>query len=38
MTMKSYAKFEKNLICCFKHDKNLVSFDQNTQQSQKLAL
>ena len=38
MTMKSDAKFEKKLICCFENDKNLVNFDQITQQSQKLAL
>ena len=38
MTKKSDAKFEKKLICCFKNDKNLVNFDQNTQESQKLAL
>ena len=26
MTLKSDAKFEEKLICCFKTDKNLVNF------------
>ena len=34
MAVKSDAKFEEKLICCFKNDKNLVSFDLNTQNSQ----
>ena len=36
MTLKSDAKVEKKLICCFKNDMtNLVNFDQSTQQFQK---
>ena len=27
MTLKSEAKFEEKLICCFKNSKNLVNFD-----------
>ena len=27
MTLKTDAKYEEKLICCFKNDKNLVSFD-----------
>ena len=38
MTMKSDAKFEKKLICCFKNDKNLMNFDSSTQKSQKFTL
>ena len=38
MTLKSDAKFEEKLIWCFKNDKNLVTFDPNTQKSQKFAL
>ena len=38
MTLKSDAKFEENLIFCFKNDKNLVNFDPSTQKSQKSAL
>ena len=38
MTLKSDAKFEEKLICCFKYDKNLVKFDPSTQKSQKCAL
>ena len=34
MTLKSDAKFEEKLICCLKNDKNLVHFDQITQNSQ----
>ena len=34
MTLKSDAKFEEKLICCFKNDKNLVNFDLSTQNSQ----
>ena len=35
MTLKIDAKFEEKLICCIKNDKNLVSFDLSTQNSQK---
>ena len=38
MTLKTDAKFEEKLICCFKNDKNLVKFDPSTQKSTKLAL
>ena len=38
MTLKSDAKFEENLIFCFKNDKNLVNFDPSTQESQKFSL
>ena len=31
MTLKIDAKFEEKLICCFKNDKNLVTFDLSTQ-------
>ena len=31
MALKSVAKFEEKLICCFKNDKNLVNFDLDTQ-------
>ena len=31
MTLRSDAKFEEKLICCFKNDKNLVNFDLSTQ-------
>ena len=34
MTLKSDAKFEEKLICCFKNDKNLVNFDLITRNSQ----
>ena len=34
MTLKSDAKFEEKLICCFKNDKNLVNFDLSTRNSQ----
>ena len=34
MTLKSDAKFEEKLICCFRNDKNLVNFDLSTQNSQ----
>ena len=30
MTLKVDAKFEEKLICCFKHDKDLVNFDLST--------
>ena len=33
MRMKSDAKFEEKLICCFKNDKNLANFDLSTQNS-----
>ena len=35
MTLKSGAKFEEKLICCFKNDKNLENFDPSTPKSQK---
>ena len=35
MTLKSDAKFEEKLICCFKNDNNLVNFDSSTRKSQK---
>ena len=35
MILKSNAKFEGKLICCFKNDRNLVNFDLSTQKSQK---
>ena len=38
MTLKSDAKVEKKLICCFKNDKNLVNFDPSTQKPQEFAL
>ena len=34
MTLKSDTKFEENLICCLKNDKNLVNFDLSTGNSQ----
>ena len=34
MTLKSDAKFEEKLICCFKNGKNLVNFDLTTWNSQ----
>ena len=34
MTLKSDAKFEEKLICCFKNDKSLVNFDLGTWNSQ----
>ena len=36
MTLKTDAKFEVKLICCFKNDKNLVNFDLSIRNSQKL--
>ena len=33
MTLKSDAKFEEKLICCFKHDKNLVDVGMITHNS-----
>ena len=38
MILKSDAKFEGKLICCFKNDKNLVNCDLRTQKSKKSAL
>ena len=39
MTLKSDAKFEEKLICCFKNDKNLVnSSDLSTGNSQMFTL
>ena len=38
MTLKTDAKFEEKLICCFKNDKNLVKFHLSNQNSQKFAL
>ena len=37
MKLKSDAKLEEKLICCFKNDKNLVNFDPGTRKSQKFA-
>ena len=34
MTLKSDAKLEEKLICCFKNDTNLVNFDLSAQSSQ----
>ena len=34
MTLKSDAKFEEKLNCCFKSHRHLVNFDQSTQNSQ----
>ena len=34
MTLKSDAKLEQKLICCFKNDKNFVKFDLSTPSSQ----
>ena len=31
MTLKIDAKFEENLIYCFKNDRSLVNFDPSTQ-------
>ena len=31
MTLKIDAKFEENLICCFKNDRNLLNFDPSTR-------
>ena len=36
MTLKSNAKFEEKLFCCFKNDKNLVNSDLSTRNSVKL--
>ena len=38
MPLKSDAKFEEKLTCCFRNDKNDVNFDTSTQKSQKFAL
>ena len=38
MRLKIDAKFEEKLICFFKNDKNLVSFDLSTQSSQNFYL
>ena len=39
MTLKSDAKFEEKLICCFKTDKDLVNlYPIETLKSQKFAL
>ena len=34
MKLKIDAKFEENLICCFKNDKNLMNFYLTTGSSQ----
>ena len=34
MALSIDAKFEGNLICCFKNDKNLGNFDLSTRSSQ----
>ena len=31
-------KKKQKTICCFRNNKNLVNFDQNTQKSQQFAL
>ena len=36
MTLKSDAKFEEKLICCFKNDKDLVNFNSITQKVSKM--
>ena len=38
MTLKSNAKVEGKLICCFESDKNLVNLDPHTGKFQKCAL
>ena len=38
MTLKSDAKFEEKLICCFKNEKNQLNFDPSTRKFQKFAL
>ena len=38
MTLKSDAKLEEKLICCFKNDKNLMNFDPGTRKSPKFGL
>ena len=38
MTMKNGAKFEEELTCQFKIDRNLTNFDPSTQKSQKVSL
>ena len=38
MTLNINAKFDEQLICCFKNDKNLVKFDPSTWKSPKLTL
>ena len=38
MTMKNDAKFEEELTCCFKIDRNMTSFDPSTWRSQKFPL
>ena len=38
MTLKSDAKFEEKLICCFRNDKKLVNFNPSTRKSRKNAL
>ena len=34
MAIKSDAKFEEKLVCCFKNDKNFVIFDLSARNSQ----
>ena len=36
MILKSDAKFEEKLICCFKNDKDLVNFNLITQKVSKI--
>ena len=38
MTLTSDARFEENVIFCFKNDKSLVYFDSSTRTFQKFAL
>ena len=36
MALKNDAKFEEIMICCFKNNKNLMTCDLSTQNSQNL--
>ena len=38
MILKSYAKFEEKLICCFENDNNVLNFDPGIRNFQKFAL
>ena len=38
MALKSYAKPEEKMICCFTNYKNLVNFDPRTRKSQEFLL
>ena len=37
-TMKNNAKFEVELTCHFKADRNLTNFESSTRESKKIAL